>query len=78
MVRQEVELVVTAGDIPERLVVDLTGTEVNDTHPHLEHRAAGRHPADHLGPRFRDRQHPGALGPEIRDEGEGGSRRSEE
>jgi large subunit ribosomal protein L25 len=31
VVRNEVELVVTAGDIPEKLVVDLTGTEVNDT-----------------------------------------------
>ena len=31
VVRNEVELVVTAGDIPEKLVIDLTGTEVNDT-----------------------------------------------
>jgi large subunit ribosomal protein L25 len=31
VVRPEVELVVTAGDIPERIVVDLAGTEVNDT-----------------------------------------------
>lgn len=31
VVRNEVELVVTAGDIPEKLVVDLTGTNVNDT-----------------------------------------------
>jgi large subunit ribosomal protein L25 len=30
-VRPEVELMVTAGDIPERLVVDLTGTDINDT-----------------------------------------------
>jgi len=31
VVRPEVELVVTAGDIPEKLVVDLTGLEVGDT-----------------------------------------------
>ena len=31
VVRQEVELVVTAGDIPERIIVDLEGTNVNDT-----------------------------------------------
>jgi large subunit ribosomal protein L25 len=30
-VRPEVELMVTAGDIPASLVVDLTGTEINDT-----------------------------------------------
>ncbi|QDC10848.1 50S ribosomal protein L25/general stress protein Ctc [Oceanicola sp. D3] len=30
-VRPEVELVVTAGDIPEQLVVDLTGLEIGDT-----------------------------------------------
>lgn len=31
VVRPEVELVVTAGDIPSRLVVDLAGTDINDT-----------------------------------------------
>ena len=31
IVRPEVELVVTAGDIPEKLVVDMTGLEVGDT-----------------------------------------------
>jgi large subunit ribosomal protein L25 len=31
VVRPEVELFVTAGDIPERLVVDLEGTDINDT-----------------------------------------------
>ncbi len=31
VVRPEVELVVTAGAIPSQLVVDLTGTEINDT-----------------------------------------------
>ena len=31
MVRPEVELVVTAGEIPEKLVVDLAGTDINDT-----------------------------------------------
>ena len=31
VVRQEVELVVTAGDIPEKIVVDLDGTNINDT-----------------------------------------------
>jgi large subunit ribosomal protein L25 len=31
VVRPEVELVVTAGDIPEKLVVDLTGLNVGDT-----------------------------------------------
>ena len=31
VVRPEVELVVTAGDIPSKLVVDLTGTDINDT-----------------------------------------------
>ena len=31
VVRNEVELVVTAGEIPEKLVVDLTGTNINDT-----------------------------------------------
>ena len=31
VVRPEVELVVTAGEIPEKLVVDLTGTNINDT-----------------------------------------------
>ncbi|MEL7213702.1 MAG: 50S ribosomal protein L25/general stress protein Ctc [Pseudomonadota bacterium] len=31
VVRPEVELVVTAGDIPEKLVVDLTGLEIGDT-----------------------------------------------
>jgi len=31
VVRPEVELIVTAGDIPEKLTVDLTGLEVGDT-----------------------------------------------
>ncbi|MCL4111672.1 UNVERIFIED_CONTAM: hypothetical protein GTU68_023628 [Idotea baltica] len=31
VVRPEIELTVTAGDIPEKLVVDLTGLEVGDT-----------------------------------------------
>ena len=31
VVRHEVELVVTAGDIPEKLVIDLEGTNVGDT-----------------------------------------------
>jgi large subunit ribosomal protein L25 len=31
VVRPEVELVVTAGDIPEKIVVDLAGTDINDT-----------------------------------------------
>ena len=31
VVRNEVELVVTAGDIPEQLTVDLSGLDVNDT-----------------------------------------------
>jgi large subunit ribosomal protein L25 len=31
VVRNEVELVVTAGEIPERIVLDLTGTNINDT-----------------------------------------------
>lgn len=31
VVRNDVELVVTASDIPERIVVDLAGTNVNDT-----------------------------------------------
>lgn len=31
VVRQEVELMVTAGDIPEKIVVDLSGTNINDT-----------------------------------------------
>ncbi|MEL7178018.1 MAG: 50S ribosomal protein L25/general stress protein Ctc, partial [Pseudomonadota bacterium] len=31
IVRPEVELVVTAGDIPEQLTVDLTGLEIGDT-----------------------------------------------
>ena len=31
VVRPEVELVVTAGDIPEKLTVDLTGLEIGDT-----------------------------------------------
>jgi large subunit ribosomal protein L25 len=31
VVRPEVELTVTAGDIPEKIVVDLTGLEVGDT-----------------------------------------------
>ena len=31
VVRPEVELIVTAGDIPEKLVADLTGLEVGDT-----------------------------------------------
>jgi large subunit ribosomal protein L25 len=31
VVRPEVELVVTAGEIPEKLVVDLAGMEINDT-----------------------------------------------
>ncbi|WP_193140586.1 MULTISPECIES: 50S ribosomal protein L25/general stress protein Ctc [unclassified Meridianimarinicoccus] len=31
VVRPEVELIVTAGDIPEKLVVDLTGTVIGDT-----------------------------------------------
>lgn len=31
VVRNEVELTVTAGDIPEKLVVDLTGKELGDT-----------------------------------------------
>jgi large subunit ribosomal protein L25 len=35
-VRPEVELMVTAGDIPSSIVVDLTGTEINDT-IHISH-----------------------------------------
>lgn len=31
IVRNDVELLVTAGDIPERIVVDLAGSNVNDT-----------------------------------------------
>jgi len=31
VVRNDVELIVTAGDIPEKLVVDLTGANINDT-----------------------------------------------
>jgi large subunit ribosomal protein L25 len=31
VVRPEVELVVTAGEIPEKVVADLAGTEINDT-----------------------------------------------
>ncbi len=31
VVRQEVELVVTAGNIPDHVTVDLTGLEINDT-----------------------------------------------
>ena len=31
VVRPEVELVVTAGDIPENITVDLTGLEIGDT-----------------------------------------------
>ena len=30
-VRPEIELMVTAGDIPEKVVIDLTGTDINDT-----------------------------------------------
>jgi large subunit ribosomal protein L25 len=30
-VRPEIELVVTAGEIPEKIVIDLTGTEINHT-----------------------------------------------
>ena len=30
-VRHEIELEVTAGDIPEKVVIDLTGTDINDT-----------------------------------------------
>ncbi len=30
-VRPEVELMVTAGDIPEKIVIDLTGKDINDT-----------------------------------------------
>ena len=30
-VRPEIELMVTASDIPEKVVIDLTGTEINDT-----------------------------------------------
>ena len=65
-VRPEVELMVTAGDIPESVVVDLTGTDIHDTHPHLQCGAAGGHPADDHRPRLRDRQHPGAVGPALR------------
>jgi large subunit ribosomal protein L25 len=36
VVRNEVELVVTAGEIPESIVVDLTGTEISDT-IHISH-----------------------------------------
>jgi large subunit ribosomal protein L25 len=35
-VRPEIELMVTAGDIPTSVVVDLTGTEINDT-IHISH-----------------------------------------
>ncbi len=35
-VRPEIELVVTAGDIPASIVVDLAGTEINDT-IHISH-----------------------------------------
>ncbi|HET9067282.1 MAG TPA: 50S ribosomal protein L25/general stress protein Ctc [Amaricoccus sp.] len=35
-VRPEVELMVTAGDIPEKIVVDLTGTEILDS-IHISH-----------------------------------------
>jgi large subunit ribosomal protein L25 len=35
-VRPEIELMVTAGDIPTSVVIDLTGTEINDT-IHISH-----------------------------------------
>jgi large subunit ribosomal protein L25 len=35
-VRPEIELMVTAGDIPASVVIDLTGTEINDT-IHISH-----------------------------------------
>jgi large subunit ribosomal protein L25 len=35
-VRHDLELQVTAGDIPDRIVIDLTGTELNDT-IHISH-----------------------------------------
>ena len=73
-VRPEVELMVTAGDIPERLVVDLTGTRHPRLDPHLERDAAGRRPADDHRPRLRDRQHPGAVGPARRGERDRGRR----
>lgn len=45
IVRNDVELVVTAGDIPEKITVDLEGTNVNDT-IHISHIAlpAGARP----------------------------------
>ena len=73
-VRPEVELMVTAGDIPESVVVDLTGTDIHDTHPHLQRGAAGGQPADDHRPRLRDRQHPGAVGPALRGQRDRGRR----
>ena len=45
-VRPEVELLVTAGDIPESIVIDLTGTDIQELDPHLERDPARRQPAD--------------------------------
>ena len=65
-VRPEIELMVTAGDIPEKVVIDLTGTEINDTiHISNVTLPAGTTPDDHR-PRLRDRQHPGAVRPALR------------
>ena len=72
-VRPEIELMVTAGDIPEKLVIDLDGHRHQRHHPHLGRDAAGRHHADDHRPRLRDRQHPGAVRPALR--GERGGRR---
>ena len=62
VVRHEVELIVTAGDIPDHITVDLAGTDISDTDPHFRRDASGRREADHHRPRLRDRQHPAPSG----------------
>ena len=73
-VRPEIELMVTAGDIPEKVVIDLDRHRHQRHHPHLDGDAARRHHADDHRPRLRDRQHPGAVGPALRGERDRGAR----
>ena len=56
---------VTAGDIPEKIVIDLDRHRHQRHDPHLDVDPSRRHDADDHRPRLRDRHHPGAVRPAL-------------
>ncbi len=64
MIRPEVELLVTAGDIPDHITVDVSALDIGDNVHDFRRHPAGRRQADDR-PRLRDRQHLGPVGPAL-------------